>query len=236
VGMLNDYFTEMIDVIFKNNGILDKYIGDAIMAVFGVPFATSEDAANAVRVANEMIRVLRRINVERRLKHDQEIRIGVGLSTGELVVGNIGSPKRMDYTVIGDTVNLASRLEGATKYYGVQVLFGEFTVQALKGDVRCRELDLIRVKGKVKPVAVFEGLDHHTAESFPEMERTLAAFENGLKCYRARDWKAAVSSFQEALAANCGDSPSKLYLDRCRHYLENPPDESWDGVWVMTEK
>ena len=236
VGMLNDYFTEMIDVIFKNNGILDKYIGDAIMAVFGVPFATSEDAANAVRVANEMIRVLRRINVERRLKHDQEIRIGVGLSTGELVVGNIGSPKRMDYTVIGDTVNLASRLEGATKYYGVQVLFGEFTVQALKGDVRCRELDLIRVKGKVKPVAVFEGLDHHTPETFPEMERTITAFKHGLKRYRARDWKGAISSFQEALAANCGDSPSKLYLDRCRHYLENPPDESWDGVWVMTEK
>ena len=200
VGMLNDYFTEMIDVMFK------------------------------------MIRVLRRINVERRLKHDQEIRIGVGLSTGELVVGNIGSPKRMDYTVIGDTVNLASRLEGATKYYGVQVLFSEFTVQALKGDVRCRELDLIRVKGKVKPVAVFEGLDHHTPETFPEMERTLTAFKHGLKRYRARDWKGAISSFQEALAANCGDGPSKLYLDRCRHYLENPPDESWDGVWVMQEK
>jgi adenylate cyclase len=102
--------------------------------------------------------------------------------------------------------------------------------------VRCRELDLIRVKGKVKPVAVFEGLDHHTPETFPEMSRTLAAFENGLKRYRARDWKGAIASFQEALTANCGDGPSKLYLDRCRHYLENPSDESWDGVWVMTEK
>ncbi|MFH1724509.1 MAG: GAF domain-containing protein [Elusimicrobiota bacterium] len=236
VSMLNDYFTDMIDVIFHHNGILDKYIGDAIMAIFGAPFQTENDADNAVGAANEMIRALRKLNALRALKDYQEIKIGVGVSTGELVAGNIGSPKRMDYTVIGDTVNLAARLEGATKYYGVQVLLSEFTIESLKAATPCRELDLIRVKGKTKPVSVFEALGHHSADSFPRMTQTLAAFERGLKHYRRRDWRQAFSGFQAALDANPNDGPSRLYLERCRHYRESPPDASWDGVWVMKTK
>ncbi|MBT5110256.1 MAG: GAF domain-containing protein, partial [Rhodospirillaceae bacterium] len=131
VAMLNDYFTGMVDVILKRGGMLDKYIGDAIMAIFGVPFPGEEDAANAFHVANEMIRVLNTLNDKRIENGHDAIRIGVGLNTGDLIAGNIGSPKRMDYTVIGDSVNLAARLEGATKSYGVKVLLSQSTLDAL---------------------------------------------------------------------------------------------------------
>ncbi len=236
VAMLNAYFTEMIDVIFGRKGILDKYIGDAIMAVFGAPFSCPEDADNAVSAANEMITVLRRLNEQESFKKFLEVFIGVGVATGDLVSGNIGSPKRMDYTVIGDTVNLASRLESATKYYGVKVLLSEFTVEKLKADHRVRELDFLRVKGKLKPVAIYEGLDHHTPQTFPEMTPTLALFQKGLSLYRQRNWKKAGAAFAEALGVNKFDRPSEIYFDRCRHYIAEPPGDDWDGVWVMKEK
>jgi adenylate cyclase len=234
--MLNAYFSDMIDVIFKHKGILDKYIGDAIMAVFGVPFPGPQDAENAVRAANEMMSALGRMNEQRAMMGIPEIHIGVGLSTGELISGNIGSLKRMDYTVIGDTVNLASRLEGTTKFYRAPVVFSESTRQQLPAGFRCRELDLIRVKGKNKPVAIYEGLDHYDEATFPGMEKTLACFEGGLAAYRRREWKAAIERFQEAFAANREDGPTQIYLERSRHYLNEPPGDDWDGVFTMTEK
>ena len=234
--MLNDYFTDMIDVIFQHGGILDKYIGDAIMALFGAPFPKPDDADNAVIVANEMIGSLHLLNEERAKEGKLEIRIGIGVCTGELVAGNIGSPKRMEYTAIGDTVNLASRLEGATKYYGVNIIWSDSTLKELKNSARNREVDLIRVKGKTLPVAIYEGVDHHTPATFPNMDQTLAAFENGVRHYRNSDWKDAIKSFQEALNANDNDAPSQLYLNRCHHYLEDPLPDDWGGVWTMTEK
>ncbi|MCX5794810.1 MAG: GAF domain-containing protein [Elusimicrobia bacterium] len=236
VGMLNEYFTEMIEVIFGHKGILDKYIGDAIMAVFGAPFQTPQDADNAVAAANDMMRALRRFNASRTASRDIELAIGVGIATGELVSGNIGSLKRMDYTVIGDTVNLASRLEGATKHYGVKILLSAETVSHLKGAHKVRELDLIRVKGKNLPVAIYEALDHHTPETFPEMERALAAFQEGLAHYRQSRWQEAIAAFTEALRARPKDGPSRLYLERCQHYSAEPPEAGWDGVYVMKTK
>lgn len=236
VTMLNEYFTEMIEVIFNNKGILDKYIGDAIMAVFGTPFPTDADTDNAVIVANRMIEVLRDLNGRRAAAGKDLIEIGVGLSTGELISGNIGSPKRMDYTVIGDSVNLAARLESATKYYGVSVLVSEFTVNACRGSHNFRELDLIIVKGKTKPVAVYEALDHHNSETFANMPETLAAFSEGLLSYRSQNWPVAAEAFERALASQPHDRPSQLYLERCSYYLENPPPENWNGVWEMANK
>ncbi|MBI5209778.1 MAG: GAF domain-containing protein [Elusimicrobia bacterium] len=236
VSMLNEYFTEMVDVIFERKGILDKYIGDAIMAIFGSPFPGPEDADNALKAANDMVRVLRFFNARRRGLGLAEIRIGVGLTTGELVAGNIGSPKRMDYTVIGDTVNLASRLEGATKYYGVEVLVSEATVDKLHDDYLLRELDLIRVKGKNRPVAIYESLDHYPAESRHALERALLAYRKGLLLYRSRDWDGAAEAFEAALAEHPGDGPSAMYLDRCKLYISAPPEPHWDGVWTMTTK
>jgi adenylate cyclase len=236
VSMLNEYFSEMIDVIFEHGGILDKYIGDAIMALFGTPFKTDRDVDNAVTVANQMILSLGKLNRARQKQGKIPIRIGVGISTGEVVTGNIGSPKRMDYTVIGDSVNIASRLEGANKFYGTQVLLSEFTASRLRQPGRLREIDLIRVKGKNKPVAIYESLDCHNPESFPCMENVLLLFEKGLDQYRKRNWSGAMGSFSRILEQHSDDTPSALYLDRCRHYLENPPDDSWDGVWTMKEK
>lgn len=237
VAMLNDYFTGMVDVILKRGGMLDKYIGDAIMAIFGVPFTGEEDAANAFHVANEMIRVLNTLNDKRVENGHDAIRIGVGLNTGDLIAGNIGSPKRMDYTVIGDSVNLAARLEGATKSYGVKVLLSQSTLDALEGVPVCvRELDLIQVKGKTQPVAIYEALDHYDDATFPNMNATIETFSNGLELYRAKNFKDAMSAFVSALQHCETDAPSRLYLERCLRYMESPPPDDWDGVWIMTDK
>ena len=166
VSMLNEYFTDMVDVIFKYGGILDKYIGDAIMALFGVPFNKAGDADNAIRVANEMILALGQLNERRKLQRKAMIDIRIGISTGEVIAGTIGSPRRLEYTVIGDSVNLASRLESANKFYNTRVLVSEDTVRDLGVPVAVREIDLIRVKGRDQPVAVFEPLDYHTPDSF----------------------------------------------------------------------
>ncbi len=236
VSMLNEYFEEMVDVIFRNKGILDKYIGDAIMALFGAPFNTPHDPDHAVATANEMMVTLRYLNQRRRAKGKDPIDIGVGISTGDVVVGNIGSPKRMEYTAIGDSVNLASRLEGATKVYGVKILMSEFTARDIASAWRTREVDMMRVKGKLQPAAVCEALDHHDEESFPNMEFTLEHYNRGLEFYKKREWSAAVKAFQAALQANPKDKPSKIHLDRCLHYVQTPPPVEWDGVWTLTEK
>ena len=158
VSLLNEYFGVMVEVVTRHGGILDKYIGDAIMALFGAPFAKPEDADHALAVGNGMLVTLRELNGRRSAQGKQPIDIGVGIATGEVVLGNIGSPSRMEYTVIGDKVNLASRLEGANKYYHSKILLDETTVQSLtNGHANClREIDLLRVKGKDRPVAVYE--------------------------------------------------------------------------------
>jgi adenylate cyclase len=236
VSMLNEYFAEMVDVIFRHGGILDKYIGDAIMALFGAPFHGPQDADNAVEVANGMIVTLRELNGVRRKKGQLPIDIGIGVNTGDVVVGSIGSPKRMEYTAVGDAVNLASRLEGACKMYGAKVIVSEFTARELKTRVPLRELDLMRVKGKLQPVSIYEAMGHHTAETFPKMDAALESFTHGLEAYRRRDWQGAISKFESVLSLQPEDKPSQLYRQRASHFAEQPPPENWDGVWVMKEK
>jgi adenylate cyclase len=236
VTLLNAYFEDMVDVIFEYGGILDKYIGDAIMALFGVPFGRPGDADNAVAVANQMLVALAAYNRRRAADGFKPLQIGVGICTGDVIAGSIGSTKRMEYTVIGDSVNLAARLESANKFYGTKILIRETTVSDMSSAGRMREIDLIRVKGKGVPVAVFEALDFHDEETFPNMERTLDAYSQGLDRYRARDWAAAISSFEGALSAFPGDGPSKIYLERCLHNRDNPPPDEWDGVWTLTQK
>lgn len=197
---------------------------------------TSGDTDNAIIVANRMIEVLRELNARRRAEGKIPIDIGIGLSTGDLISGNIGSLKRMDYTVIGDTVNLAARLESATKYYGVPVLASGYTVAGSNGQHQFRELDLIVVKGKTEPVAVYEALGHHNAETFVNMQATLAAFEQGLKNYRDQEREGAMADFKRALELRPGDGPSTLYLERCEFYRDMPPSSDWRGVWEMTAK
>jgi adenylate cyclase len=236
VSMLNDYFTVMVDIIFRYGGILDKYIGDAIMAVFGVPFGSDNDADNAVMTAIEMIKGLNEFNKVREREGKDPIRIGIGINTDEIVAGNIGSLKRMDYTVIGDGVNLASRLESATKYYGTSILISEFTYRRLKGQYVYREVDRIRVKGKNEPVSVYEILDHHDEESLKRMQDVVVLYHEGISLYRERKWIQSRTKFESAISLNENDRLCKLCLERCQYFLENPPEEDWDGVWTMKEK
>ncbi|MGK2871007.1 MAG: adenylate/guanylate cyclase domain-containing protein [Alphaproteobacteria bacterium] len=236
VSLLNEYFEEMVEVVFRHRGILDKYIGDAIMALFGAPFTSDVDADNAVAVANEMMAALRILNQRRISAGGAALDIGIGIGTGEAVIGNIGSTKRLEYTAIGDCVNMSSRLEGATKQYGVPILISEFTVADLRHPAKLREIDLIRVKGKDNPVAVFEALDHYTPEIFPNLDDTVAAFNAGMRHYRSRQFSVAQTYFKDALNAHPGDKPSRIFLERCAAFLNSPPPANWDGVWTMTDK
>ena len=236
VAMLNEYFSIMVDILLGHGGILDKYIGDAMMAVFGAPFVGEEDADNAVQAGIEMLRALADFNTQRVSEGKDPVRMGVGVNTDDILSGNIGSMKRMDYTVIGDGVNLASRLEGANKMYRTQLLISEFTRADLKHDYIVREIDKIRVKGKNEPVAVYEVLDYYDETTFPNLSGVIESFNRGLELYKARDWNTAIRCFEDALALNPNDNVSKLYINRCRSMIDEPPSADWDGVWTMTCK
>jgi adenylate cyclase len=236
VSMLNEYFERMVDVILSHRGVLDKFIGDAVMALFGVPFNGEHDADDAVRVANAMFVALRELNVERRRDGKAPLDIGVGIATGVVVVGNIGSTKRMEYTAIGDSVNLASRLESATKFYGARILISESTRAELANKTLLREIDLLRVQGKKEPVAIYESMDYLTEETFPNLAPAVERYNDGIRHYRAREFKDAMTCFKEALVLNPGDKPSRIYVERAEHFIAAPPPPNWDGVWTMTSK
>ncbi|HTT78844.1 MAG TPA: GAF domain-containing protein [Stellaceae bacterium] len=236
VTMLNEYFTSMVEVVFQHGGMLDKYIGDAIMAVFGTAVGSAADADNALAVATEMIRELERFN-QRRLQGSLEpIQIGVGVATGEVLAGSLGSRRRLEYTVIGDNVNLAARLESANKHYGTTVLLAASTVEALRSRAVLRRLDFIQVKGKVHPTLAYESLAHYDPEKFPRLPQLISAYEAGLGCYQRRDWATAIGHFGAALDVAPSDQPSKIFIDRCCYYRDNPPADDWNGVWIMADK
>ncbi len=235
VSMLNEYFTLMVDCIQHEGGMLDKFIGDAIMAAFGLPQPEPDDADRAVRTAIAMIRSLNGWNVNRAADGKPPIGMGVGINTDTVVVGNIGSPKRMDFTMIGDGVNLAARLESACKEYSARILISDFTHQELKGVYRTREVDRVVVKGKTEPVGVHEVLDYHTDETFPHLMDVVNDFRDGISSYRSGAWDAAIGSFQRCLRAHPGDALSALYVARCEQLRSDAP-KSWDGIWVMTSK
>ena len=236
VSLLNEYFTLMVDCIQHEEGMLDKFIGDAIMAAFGIPVRHDDDADRAVRASIAMMETLNKWNQQRQSEGKLPVNIGIGLNTDNVVSGNIGSNKRMDFTIIGDGVNLAARLESACKQYGAKILISEFTMSKLQGTYRHREIDLVVVKGKTQPVAIYEILAFHTRESFPGMGEVLGLFKDGLGAYRARKWDAAIRVFGECLAINPNDKPSQIYIERAEHLKANSPPDDWAGVWVMESK
>lgn len=236
VALLNEYFTLMVDCIQHESGMLDKFIGDAIMAAFGIPIGHDDDADRAVRTAIAMMQELGKWNSHRINEGKMPVDIGIGLNTDNVVSGNIGSKKRMDYTIIGDGVNLAARLESACKQYGAHILISEFTYKLLRGTYYTRELDLVIVKGKTKPVAIHEVLDFHTEETYPNLIDALRYFKAGLVKYRQMKWGDAISSFKEVLEINPNDKAAKLYIERSQHFSAKPPGQDWNGVWVMESK
>jgi adenylate cyclase len=237
VQVLNNYFSIMVDIIFKYQGILDKYIGDAIMAVFGVPFSSGDDPDRAVKTALEMLEALEEFNQKYRAEGQEPFKIGIGINTNEILAGNIGSIKRMDYTVIGDGVNLADRLQSANKIYGTHILVSEFTYKKLKGAYVSRELDLATVKGKSKPVGVYQIFGEQERTSFPHFEEVLELFHKGVQSYRNQDWQKGIACFTRILRElNANDVSSRLYLDRCRYLSKHPPAPDWNHAWTLMTK
>ncbi len=235
VGFLNDYFTIMVDCIQNEGGMLDKFIGDAIMAIFGTPVAHDDDPDRGLRAAIQMMHGLNEFNDIRKSQGLPPVDHGMGLNTDEIVSGNIGSPKRMDYTVIGDGVNLAARIESSCKKYGAKILMSEYTFKALKATYRTRQVDCVIVKGKSEPVHVFEVLDFHSKESFPNMIEVLEMFNNGIEYYNEGNWDKAIVQFKKAQKGNPDDKASNMYVERCEVLKKRDPKD-WNGVWVATSK
>ena len=236
VTLLNECFTLMVDIVLEQRGTLDKYLGDGLMAVFGAPYSSGHDASDALEAALDMLRALRDFNQRRAVAGQPRVQIGFGLNTDQVVSGNIGSPRRMDFTVIGDGVNLASRLEGANREYGTQLLISELTLAELDGSYLLREVDRLRVRGRQQPVAVFEVLDYAPPELLPHLRYVVSLYNEGLERYRQRQWEAARRMFDEALQFKPDDGPAQLYRRRCEHFLLAAPPDAWDGVWVLTSK
>jgi len=235
VQMLREYFTLMVGAVFKFQGTVDKFIGDAIMSIFGAPTPQPNHAELAIQAALEMQRLLKIFNTDRIQKGQKPISIGVGINTGDVVVGNIGSEERLEYTAVGDAVNLASRLEGTNKEYGTHIIISEFTYHHVGNIIVERELDEVRVKGKYKPVKIYEVMGK-AGKISERTEKLCDLFAQGLACYRKREWDQAIRQFQHALQIVPSDVPSRLYIDRCTMYKQNSPPDDWDGVSELDTK
>ena len=236
VEMLNEYFGEMSAIVENNGGAIDKYIGDALMVVFGAPIERDAAAESAVITSIEMVERLELLNRRRMKRGVKPLEIGIGLASGDIMAGPLGSATRVDYTVIGDTVNLASRLEGVNRQYGTTILVDAATVEALKPSTKRRTIDYLRVKGKDNPTQVFEILERRGQPAIPAFDEFLAHYEEGISQYRRRDWAAALTSFSAALKIAPKDGPSWVYTDRCLYYRDHPPPAKWDGIWTLSTK
>jgi adenylate cyclase len=231
VQLLNDYMSAMTQVVLAEQGMLDKYIGDAVMAVYGAPRFTPDHAYLACRTALGMLDVLHTLQPRWQAQGLPLIDIGIGINSGAMVIGNMGSAEHLEYTVIGDEVNLGARLEDANKVYGTHIIISESTWSQVRDRIATRELDVIRVKGKENPTRIFEVLGFAPLPAV--QEAMVQQFEAALRAYRAQCWAAARHCFEQALHYASDDLPSQLYIQRCAAYEAAPPAAEWDGVYSL---
>ncbi|HEY7000571.1 MAG TPA: adenylate/guanylate cyclase domain-containing protein [Candidatus Udaeobacter sp.] len=238
VAQLNEYLSRMTSVVFSNGGTLDKFIGDGIMSVWGNvrSFGIIEDAKNCARAALGMRRELRQLNQKWREEGRMAFGMGIGINHGEVIVGNIGSHERMDPTVIGDSANLASRIEGLTRVYGLDILVGATAAELVRDEVYLRSVARVQVKGKTKPVDVFTFIAARNEDVDSEFLKWLETYEGGLEKFRKRDFTQAKILFSRFLEFYPDDLLAKMYLDRALEYEQAPPDEAWDAVEVFRKK
>jgi len=234
VLLLNEYLGAMTDALFSTYGTLDKYIGDAIMAFWGAPVPQEDHAFRACSCALKMSSELAKLNAKWESEGRRPIGIGIGLNTGEVNFCRMGSAKRLAWTVMGDNVNLASRLEGITKEYQTQIVISENTYKQVSGEFVCRELDKIKVKGKHEPVKIYELLD--VIAEKPKYESLLTEFDHAMAAYHSQNWREAAARFGQMLGVYPDDGPTRLFLQRALEFLENAPESDWDGVYVMKSK
>ncbi|NES81795.1 MAG: GAF domain-containing protein [Moorea sp. SIO2B7] len=237
VSLLNEYFETMVESVFQHQGTLDKFIGDALMAVYGAPLPLTENHAwRAVQSALDMRRRLDEFNHRRIFDNQPLIHFGIGINSGEVVSGNIGSRKRMDYTVIGDGVNLSSRLESVTKEYDCDIIISEFTYKMCSDRLLVRELDKIRVKGKHQAVTIYELIGKKTDNITREQEKFLSLYHLGRDAYLNRNFQKSLNLFQEAFELKPKDQAVRFHLQNSQTYLNNPPPDNWLGIRTMTTK
>jgi adenylate cyclase len=234
VRMLHDFLNPMSNIIINHGGTIDKYMGDAVMALFGAPLIQTDHPRLACRAALDMTVALKNLNAHWQTMNRPVIRIGVGVNSGPVTVGNMGSDRLFDYTAIGDNVNLASRLEGLNKYYGTNILISQSTADLIGDTFILREVDLVKVKGKAQAAGIFEVIGE--GEPAPKLSRFLDTFHQGLAFYRKQRWTESLAAFTAALEAYPEDGATPRYLNLIQKYLENPPGPEWEGVTVMDGK
>ncbi|MBF0421383.1 MAG: CHASE2 domain-containing protein [Magnetococcales bacterium] len=235
VLLLNDYLTAMCEIIARFDGTVDKFEGDAIIAFWGAPLDQPKHATMCCHAAIEMQQYMVKMRERLAKEGKSQLRVRMGINSGPMVVGNMGSKQRMDYTIMGDAVNLASRLEGANKFYASDTMISDTTYNLAKDDIDCRVLDTVRVIGKKEPVTIYQLLGKK-GEVTGKLAELLQHYNAGLERYRARQYKEAIGLFEKALAVIPDDGPSSTYVERCKEYLDNPPPADWDGVFVFTSK
>jgi adenylate cyclase len=237
VSALNEYLTVMTALIFSNNGTLDKYQGDAIMAFWGAPLPEADHAFLACRTAVRMQESIDGLSSLWEAEGKPVLRTRIGINTAEAIVGNLGGVNRFDYTAVGDGVNFGSRLEGANKEYRTRIIIGANTYAKVAGRVIARELDLLVAAGKTEPIRIYEliGIAGESKEP-PRLREFLGFYEEGLKLYRDRKWDEAIERFRLALAAKPGDHPAAMYVARSQTFRASPPPPEWRGEFVMLRK
>lgn len=236
VLLMNEYLSSMTEIILKNEGTLDKYIGDAVMAFWGAPIPLENNALSACLSALEMQEKAQHIAERWKSEGRPNLVVRMGLNTAEMVVGNMGGEKRFDYTVLGDAVNLASRLEGANKSYGTRIMISEATYEKVKDLFLCRELDLLVVKGKTKPIRVYELLGKLDTPNIQSQRQLIEQFSLAMNFYRNQRFSDAQREFEKVLQLDSSDEPSALYIKRCKEFIQEPPPNDWNGVYEMKTK
>jgi adenylate cyclase len=234
VQLLNEYLTVMTDVVFKYDGTLDKYIGDALMAIYGAPLEQQNHPASACHSALEMMEALAKLNDKWIGEGRKPLDIGIGINTGGMMVGNMGSDQRFDYTVMGDAVNLGSRLEGANKNYRTNILISETTYERVRDEFVCMEVDSVRVKGKKQPVRIYQLLAYKQVSN--TRKQAVSYFHEGLNFYKKQEWTEAIKRFENVIKLDKELHVAGIYIQRCLDLKMNPPPPDWDCCYTMTTK
>lgn len=234
-NLMNKYLTEMTNIVLAADGVLDKYIGDALMAFWGAPLPQPRHAERACSSALAMIKKLEKLNREKAWPEGREIKIGIGINTGEMVVGNMGAEKRFDYTILGDAVNLGSRVESINKQYGTKIIITEFTKSKISDEFVTRYLDKVAVKGKSEPVNIYELVCWRRDLELQQKE-VIELYEEAFEFYQKKKWGRAMEMLKKISKLMPDDLATKNLIERCEYYKKEPPEKGWDGTWVMNTK